>query len=96
LFAYYCILRLQVPKTQNFSDSFGLGIMFKKICWLSSTEEVKSFVRVTVFYHVLCYFIKIKRTNSIVVKGGNKFQMPMIGKREYLPERAKAIDAFLT
>lgn len=46
-----------------------------------------------VFYHILCYFIKIKRTNPIVVKDGNKFQIPMIGKGGYLPERDKAIDA---
>ena len=47
-----------------------------------------------VFYHVLCYFIESKRANPIIVKGGNKFQIPVIGKREDLPERDKAIDGF--
>ncbi|MEP9411652.1 MAG: hypothetical protein HRF42_09640 [Candidatus Brocadia sp.] len=57
-------------------------------------EEVKSFVGVIVPGDVLCYFIEIKCANPVIVKGGNKFQIPMIGKREYLPERDKAIDAF--
>jgi len=57
-------------------------------------EEVESFVRVIVFCHVLCNFIEIECANPIIIKGENTFPLPMIDKREYLPERDKTVDGF--
>ena len=35
-------------------------------------EEVEPFVRVVFHNYVLCYFVEIKRANTIILKGGNK------------------------